>query len=235
MSGGVEVVVVAGAARHLVHLADLLLHLHDLDLARLDLLLELLDLVVEDELELLELLVLLLEVVDPLLLVADRLVALADLLLEPGDVLLQGGDVLVQRLLVVEELADLLLLVLDVLLQSRKLLAHDAVLAFEAERRLALRGQFGLVLLLQVLDLAVDVLLELLPRLLELLDQPLLLAALALEHRRLLLQLVLVAVGELLDARLVLLVLHPEGGRGVSRGVVVVMVVVVVVVVRVMW
>mmetsp|Transcript_11041 Transcript_11041/g.27865 ORF Transcript_11041/g.27865 Transcript_11041/m.27865 type:complete len:408 (-) Transcript_11041:2445-3668(-) len=200
LEGAVGAVVVLQLA---VHLPNLLTHLENLHLSRLDLLLELLDLVVEHELELLELLVLFLEVVDALLLIRDGLVALLDLSLEPGNVLLETRDLRVELLLVGEERVDLLLLFVDLFLQRDELLVHDAVLALESQGLVALVCKAGLVLCAELVHLAVHILFDLMPRLLKSGFSLRLLVLDALEQHRVLLQLSVVLVCQVLQRPLV--------------------------------
>ena len=139
LDGEVEVgVALVVPLQLLVHLSDLILHIRDVLLAGFDSPLELLDLEVEDKLELLQLLVLLLQVVDSLLLVPDRLVPVPDLALKARDVLLQICDCGVQVLLIGEETGNLVLLLRDALLHGGKLFLHDAVLALQPQRHVAL-------------------------------------------------------------------------------------------------
>ena len=139
LDGEVEVgVALVVPLQLLVHLSDLILHIRDVLLAGFDGPLELLDLEVEDKLELLQLLVLLLQVVDSLLLVPDRLVPVPDLALKARDVLLQICDRGVQVLLIGEETGNLVLLLRDALLHGGELLLHDAVLALQPQRHVAL-------------------------------------------------------------------------------------------------
>lgn len=69
------------------------------------------------------------------------------------------GGVQLALLLVLQ--CQLLALLLDVFLQRLELPTHDAVLALEPQARLALAGEALLVLLLELLNLAVGVLLQL--------------------------------------------------------------------------